>query len=256
MRKIKFNIRREVLLIAMLMVISGLIAFTTGRSGNSDAVLDVRIIIENNDGNHVLEEQDIFRLMRLDRENLQGASLKMLNLRQLEQRIRSNRWVEDADAYTDLKGNLFIEVTLRRALARFVQPDGSGAFIATDGTVMPVPQQFAVRSLLISGAKAYHLMRLDNLYQDEYGSKLMALLHALYGDEFWHAQIAQLEIAASGKINMLPQVGAQLIEFGQPEQVQNKLKKLNIFFVKILPTLGWNRYHRVNLEYENQIVAE
>jgi cell division protein FtsQ len=84
----------------------------------------------------------------------------------------------------------------------------------------------------------------------------MALLVRLHEDAFWQAQIAQLDIAANGEINMIPQVGGQLIEFGQPVEVETKLKKLGIFFTRILPTRGWNRYHRVNVEYQNQIVAE
>ncbi|MDW8332361.1 MAG: cell division protein FtsQ [Cyclobacteriaceae bacterium] len=256
MKKIKFGIRRELILTALLGVILSLIAFTTSRNGGDGVVRDVRIIIENNADNHVLEEQDVFRLMQLDRENLTGASLHTLNLRSLEQRIRSNRWVEDADVYSDLKGNLFVEVNLRRAIARFIMPDGSGAFIAADGTVMPVPQRFAVRTVLITGPRSSQLMKMENIMQDEYGMKLLNLLQTLHGDEFWRAQIAQLEILPGGKIIMHPQVGNQIIEFGQPELAEQKLKKLSIFFTRILPTRGWNRYHRVNVEYENQIVAE
>ncbi len=256
MKKTKFNIRREIVLTTVLMGLFGLIAFTTGRNGGDGVVRDVQILIENSAGNHVLEEEDVFRLMQLDRENLMGASLKTMNIRQLELRIKGNRWVEDADVYSDLKGNLFVEVTLRRAIARFVQPDGSGAFIAADGTVMPVPQRYAVRSLLLTGPGILPLMKMENLYQNEYGNKLMALLHTLYTDEFWQAQIAQLEILSSGKIYMQPQVGGQIIEFGKPEQIEERLNKLRIFFTRILPTRGWNRYHRVNVEFENQIVAE
>lgn len=255
MKKTGFSIRREVIWTVFLAGVFGLIAFTTGRSSDG-VVREVQILIENNAENHVLEEQDVFRLMQLDRENLIGASLNTLNMRQLELRIRNNRWVEDADVYSDLKGNLFIEITLRRAIARFVQPDGSGAFIAQDGTTMPIPQRYAIRSLLLTGPGTLPLMKKENLYQDAYGSKLMVLLHALNADAFWKAQITQLDIAASGKIIMHPQVGSQVIEFGKPEQIEARLNKLHIFYTRILPTRGWNRYHRVNVAYENQIVAE
>lgn len=256
MKKVKFNIRREMIWTVLLAAIFGLIAFTTGSVVGDGVVRDIRIMLENNDNNHVLEEEDIFRLMQLDRENLIGASLSTLNMRQLELRIRANRWVEDADVYSDLKGNLFVEVVLRRPIARFVQPDGSGAFIAEDGTIMPVPQRFAIRTVLVTGPATAQLMKKDNLYQDEYGNKLMALIHSLQAHAFWRAQIAQLDISTSGKIKMQPQVGSQVIEFGKPEQIEAKLNKLQIFFTRILPTRGWNRYHRVNVEFQNQIVAE
>jgi len=55
---------------------------------------------------------------------------------------------------------------------------------------------------------------------------------------------------------MLPQVGAQTIEFGTAENMEEKLKKLKIFYKEILPQMGWSRYHRVNVEYNGQLVAE
>ena len=55
---------------------------------------------------------------------------------------------------------------------------------------------------------------------------------------------------------MFPQVGGQLIEFGKPENLESKFKKLMIFYKEILPKHGWNAYERVNLEYEGQIIAE
>jgi cell division protein FtsQ len=51
-------------------------------------------------------------------------------------------------------------------------------------------------------------------------------------------------------------VGDERIEFGRPEDVEVKLKKLMIFYKEIMPRMGWNKYDRVNLEYEGQIVAE
>ena len=48
----------------------------------------------------------------------------------------------------------------------------------------------------------------------------------------------------------------QLIEFGKPDNVEVKFKKLMVFYKEILPTRGWTRYERVNLEYEGQVIAE
>jgi hypothetical protein len=57
-------------------------------------------------------------------------------------------------------------------------------------------------------------------------------------------------------ITIFPQVGDERIEFGKPENAEVKFKKLMIFYKEILPRTGWNKYNRVNLEYEGQIVTE
>jgi len=58
------------------------------------------------------------------------------------------------------------------------------------------------------------------------------------------------------RITIFPQVGDERIEFGKPDDVQEKFRKLMIFYKEILPRMGWNKYDRVNLEYEGQIVTE
>jgi len=84
----------------------------------------------------------------------------------------------------------------------------------------------------------------------------MELLAFIAEDEFWEAQIAQLDMNAKGKITFYTQVGGEEVEFGYAENIENKFNKLMIYYKDILPAKGWNTYKRVNLEYENQIVAE
>jgi cell division protein FtsQ len=84
----------------------------------------------------------------------------------------------------------------------------------------------------------------------------MEMLMIIREDDFWRAQIAQLDIDRKSRINLFPQVGGQTIEFGKPENLEVKFKKLRIFYKEILPRQGWNTYERVNLEYEGQIIAE
>jgi cell division protein FtsQ len=100
------------------------------------------------------------------------------------------------------------------------------------------------------------LLRQNNVQETEEGKQLMELLTRIRGDEFWSAQIAQLDIDSHCRINVFPQVGDEHIEFGKPDNLDTKFKKLMIFYKEILPRVGWNRYSRINLEYEGQIVAE
>jgi len=55
---------------------------------------------------------------------------------------------------------------------------------------------------------------------------------------------------------LYPQVTKQMVEFGKPEDIEVKFKKLRIFYTEILPKKGWNRYEKVNLKYRDQIIAE
>lgn len=253
--KINFNIKRELKITAILAVVFVLIAFSERKQG-SVSVKDIVIKIENIEGNQFIDESDIVDLMQLDEENLKGASLDKLNLKQIETRIKTNRFVKDAQLYSDLKGNLVVKATLRRPVARLIRNDGPDGYIAEDGTVMPVSDKFTTRVVLISGSYIRGLLSLENLNKTEETKNLMTMLDMIREDDFWRAQIAQLDIDSKGHINIMPQIGGQIIEFGVANNLETKFKKMKIFYKEILPQRGWNTYKRVNLEYEGQIIAE
>ncbi len=170
--------------------------------------------------------------------------------------MKKNPFIRSAEVYSDLKGNLMVNVSLRRPIARIVRTDGPDAYIAEDGTMMPVSEKFSSRVLLISGSFMPQILKLDNLYELEAGRQIMSMLSTIREDEFWSAQIAQLEIDKKTKITLFPQVGDETIEFGKPVDPEMKFRKLLIFYKNILPRVGWNKYNRINLEYEGQVVAE
>lgn len=253
--KVKFNIKRELKIGAALAVLFFFIGFSERKQGTV-AVKDIIIKVENVNENQFLDEEDVVDLMQLSQENIKGATLDRLNLKEIELRIKSNRFVKDAELYSDLKGNLIVKATLRRPIARIVRNDGPDGYIAEDGTIMPVSDKFTTRVVLISGSFANQLLQAENLNKFIEGQQLMEMLRIIREDEFWKAQITQLDIDSKVRVNLFPQVGGQLIEFGKPENLETKFRKLRIFYKEILPKQGWNTYERVNVEYEGQIIAE
>jgi cell division protein FtsQ len=253
--KTKINIRKEIKMVLALAALLVLIAFAE-REQHDTAVKEIAITIENLNDNHFIDEEDVRKLMQFRHENLIGASVSSINLKEVEKRIKSDKFIEDAELYGDLKGNLLVSVSVRRPIARIVRNDGPDGYIAEDGTIMPVSEKFTSRVVLVSGAYARFLLAQHNLFSTEEGQKLMKLLETIREDEFWNAQVAQLDIDSKGKVDLLMQVGAEKIEFGRAEQIEEKFDKLMIYYKEILPTKGWSKYKRVNLEYEGQIIAE
>lgn len=253
--KVKINIKRELKIVGVLVVLFGLIAFAERMKGDV-AVRDIQIKLDNVHENHFLEEEDIVDLMEFDHARLMGSSVDKLNFKEMENKIRIDPYVQDAEVYSDLKGNLTVKATLRRPVARIVRNDGPDGYIADDGTIMPVSEKFTTRVILLSGSFVRQLLKQQNMNDIEQGRQLMSMLQTINEDEFWKAQITELEIDNKGRITFFPQVGDERIEFGTPENQEVKFKKLMVFYKEIVPRVGWNKYNRVNLEYEGQIVAE
>lgn len=253
--KWNWTIRREIKVGVALIGLSFLIAFGERKQGGS-VCKNIVVEIDNLQENHFLDEADVMKLLEGSGQTIKGIGIDRINLKAIEGRLKYDKHILDAELYGDLKGNLMVEVELRRPIARIVQPDAPDAYIAEDGVIMPVSEKYSARVMLISGPFVKKLLEAEDLNKLEEGKQLMKMIEFVNEDKFWKAQIAQLDMDREGKITIYPQVTGQRVEFGKPENLEVKFKKLMIFYKEILPQRGWTKYERVNLEYEGQIIAE
>jgi len=84
----------------------------------------------------------------------------------------------------------------------------------------------------------------------------MKFLIFINNNDMWRAQIAQLSVSEDDELTLWPQVTKQLILFGHADEIDEKFKKLKLFYTEVLPKKGWNTYSYVNLKYKNQIVCK
>lgn len=253
--KWSLKIRTEVKIVVALVGVSLLIAFGE-RKQNGIVCSNIVIELENAHENHFIDEADVLNILENSGQSIIGTSIDRLNLNILESQLKSDKHILDAELYGDVKGNLMVNVDLRRPIARLVRNDGPDAYIAEDGVVMSMSDKFSSRVLLITGAIVKPLIEAGDLYATEDGIKLMEMIHFINEDEFWKAQIAQVDFDSKGKAEIYPQMTGQLVEFGRLEDIKVKFKKLLIFYKEILPQRGWTKYDRVNVEFEGQVIAE
>lgn len=171
-------------------------------------------------------------------------------------RIKSHKFVKEAQVYHDLAGNLNINIKQNRPIARIVHDHSEqDVYIDEEGHILPLSERFTARVIPITRS-LFQPAQSPSFFQDSTGRAYLNLLKFIQKDAFWKAQLAEMQIDAKGKVVFMPQVGTQTIEFGKPEEVELKFKKLLVFYKKVLPAMGWDRYRRVNLEFHDQIICE
>lgn len=253
--KWKLNIRKEVKVVVALVGVSFLIAFGERKHGGN-VVKDIVIELDNLNENHFLDEADVLKLVENSGQAIIGTGIDRINLKEIEAKLKYDRHISEAQLFGDLKGNLIVNVELRRPIARIVQSDALDAYISEDGVIMPVSEKYTSRVMLLSGPFVKKMIEMTDLKKTDEGKQILQMIDFIREDKFWKAQIAQMDIKADGKISLFPQVTGQRVEFGKAENIEEKFKKLMIFYKEILPQRGWTKYERVNLEYEGQVIAE
>jgi cell division protein FtsQ len=215
----------------------------------------VTVKIDNEFNNYFISDLEVRNILTRDgARKLEGTDADAIDLKNLEMRVRSHKFVKNAQVYRDLEGNINVSIKQNRPIARILHTD-TDAYIDGEGNVLPLSDRFTARVLPVTKsvlAPAFN----KEFFQDSVGRAYLQLIEFIEQDNFWKAQIAQMHIDAKGKVIFLPQVGNQNIEFGKPEDIDDKFRKLMVFYQKVLPVMGWDRYKRVNVEFHNQIICE
>ncbi|MEP2667702.1 MAG: cell division protein FtsQ [Cyclobacteriaceae bacterium] len=253
--KFKWNIRTEVKIAVAVVGLSLLIAFSE-RKQSGVVCKNIVVDLENTNENHFLEEADVLKIIESSGQTIIGKSIEEINLRALEAKLEQDKHISSAEMFGDVKGNLTVNVTLRRPIARLIRTDGPDAYVAEDGKVMETSEKYSARIILVSGDIVKKMINNGDLNTTEEGMELMAMIEYINKDKFWKAQVAQLDFNRSGKVFIYPQVTGQVVEFGLPKDIELKFQKLMIFYKEILPQMGWTKYDRVNVEFEGQVIAE
>ena len=253
MKLLKINKNGKGLLIVFLVL--GLLIFGLNKQSELSCQ-SINVEILNQYDNYFLNKSEIIRLITKNgKRTILDQKARNLNLLALEQEIKANKFVKSAEVFIGYDGVLNVKAIQRRPIARVVRDKLPDAYIDKEGFVLPVSDQFTARVPIISGVFSDKIIN-NGLNTKGFSEQLLFLLNLINQDEFLGSMIVHLIISEEGRVNLLTQIGKQILEFGNLSKIEDKLDKIKIVYKKILPLKGWNDYSRINLEFEGQIICE
>jgi len=247
--------KRNLITSISTIVLFSLIAFVEKETSEKE-IKDIIINIKDEYGTHFIDEGDVSRLMSAGHtDSVRGKLADEINLKELEHRIKSNKFVKTVQVYKDFKGNILVDLEQCRPVARVIQTNGPQAYIEEHGKILPVSDKFTARVLIVGGDGAGKLLDSTFRVSDE-GKNVLGMLQQIDSDPFLKAQISEINRNRNGELEIYPQVGNEKILFGKPEEWEAKFKKMKIYYKKILQVSGYNRYKTINLKFQDQIICE
>ena len=67
--------------------------------------------------------------------------------------------------------------------------------------------------------------------------------------------IEQINVTPKQELELVPRVGSHILFLGKAEDYNEKFRKLQTFYEKVLSQVGWNKYERISVEFNNQIIC-
>jgi cell division protein FtsQ len=225
----------------------------------------LNVKISDRTGNYFIEEKDVINMLNDKGEKLVGQTIEAINVNFLEDFFQMNPLVKQANVYRTIDGTLNVAITQRNPIVRVINKQHESFYIDEEGSVMPLSDKYTAHVMVASGdiALSYTKLKAAQNKGDKPNNvnnssqqflDLFTLASYIYHDKFWQAQIEQIYVSR-GTFKLIPRVGTHLIEFGTVDDHEKKFRNLKALYEQGLPVAGWNKYSKINLKYNNQVIC-
>ena len=202
------------------------------------------LITVDNDENGNLGKENITELLDKEGLNPYGYISDSIRCTVIENCINEISLVRDCQVYKTADRYVAIEIDCKIPILKVNDINGNEYYIDSDGNI-------------ITGVhKALHLpVATGHISEEMQSTELKEMACAIYGSRFWLAQTEQIHFEKNGNIILVPRVGGHIIEFGKAENITGKLDKLYTFYTKGLNAIGWDKYEKLNIEFNDKVIC-
>lgn len=206
---------------------------------------EVKIDINNCETAGFLNADEIKRMLQSNKMYPLGKPMGDIDARVIEESLRKNPFVEEAECYKTQSGHVCIMLKQRTPVAHVMLSNIENYYVDSKGNILP-SSRFATDVIIATGAITKNYAK----------KKLVNVANEIVNDSFWQNQIEQINILPDGSVELVPRVGDHIIYLGAPVGIGKKLVRMRKFYQFGLNKVGWNKYSYISVEFDNQIICK
>ncbi|MCL1822287.1 MAG: hypothetical protein FWG22_05650, partial [Prolixibacteraceae bacterium] len=222
-------------------------------SAETSSVTCSEISVFNEEKNEArLDKAEVIRLANSAGEEILGRRLKDINAEEIKKAVETSSIIERAHVYKTVvrdsskyRGTLGVKVKYRKPALRVIS-DKESYYLDVDGNKFPTSTDYSVNVMLVSG----------NVKEEAVREQILPFVLHIADDKFWSSQIKQIFVNNNKELLLTPLVGNHIIEFGEATDYKKKLRNLMAFYEQVLQGKNWDKYEKISLKYNGQIVAK
>ncbi|MCO6496459.1 MAG: hypothetical protein J5I50_02230 [Chitinophagaceae bacterium] len=254
-KKIKFP--AWIKLTVWILAAAGILIVTASAIGSGDkkVVRDVQVKISGETDHTFISKEKVFGLLeKAGAGSLQNRPVRSLDMNSLENELRAHPWIKNAELYVDNNNILRINVEQNEPVVRVFDVNGKSFYFSTDLDILPLSDLYTARVPVFTG---FPVVKKEMSAADStLAQSVVTVSEYLLSHSFWMSQIDEVTITQSGKFEMIPKLGEQVIRFGGADDTEAKFSKLLAFYKQVHSRTGWNLYSVIDVQYKGQVVAE
>ncbi len=175
-----------------------------------------------------------------------------IDLKLLEAKLEKNIWIDNVELFFDKNAVLHIDVIERTPLMRVFKQNGNSFYLDSKNLVLPLSNDYSAKVPVFTG---FGNSTSFNAKDSALLQPMNVLATYIVNNEFWMAQLQQINIVNDNQFELIPTIGNHTILFGDTSNMANKFDRLFKFYKTVSSKIGFDKYHTLNLKFNNQIVA-
>ena len=210
-----------------------------------ETCMGVELVINDSIDYGFISNREDLRILNGKKLSPVGKKIGEINTRVLEEELKKHPLIGNAECFRTSSNCIGIEITQRLPILRIMASNGENYYIDDKAHVMPIPTSSTANVAIVTGqvTKAFA------------SKELYELGMFLQKHPLWLAQIQQINVTSAKELELIPLVGNHVIFLGKAGNYEEKFNRLKTFYKKGLNKVGWNKYSRISLEFNNQIIC-
>ena len=226
------------ILLVFVSIFSIGILYASNYFNNSRVIEEIDVVIQPNSSFYISSDsikESVKRYIYTTKDSI--------SISKIEDELDKNSFVEKSQVYTMVSNKLFVNVKQKEPVARVITND-SIFYLDKNSNFMSLSKLHSADVPIIFGF---------NQFSDlDYLTKVSLMIR---DDKFLNQNITQIIINENQEINLKLSGLNTFIELGYNNKLEKKIQNLKAFYNRAIRKNDMEKYKKVNLQFENQVVA-
>lgn len=249
------KVRNIILRLSLIFFFGGFFVLVVFAKANRETRVAEKLVVhvDQKDGLFFLDKSQVVEMLteRFDTDQ----KIDLLKLEKIEKFLERIPHVSNAEAYVDNNNQLNISIYQRKPVARVLAANGINFYVDANGIKFPLSPNYTAKVPLITGVIPEKSSKVDSV-RSSVVKDALSVIHFVSDKPFWAAQIAQLNINEMKEIECIPRMGSHIIQLGDNKTLEDKFRRLDIFYSEVLNRTGWDTFKIISVQYKNQIICK
>lgn len=217
-----------------------LYAFTSAKNGQRKVAKPTIEFLDEQ--KPFITHENVSKLLIQNREPVTSVPKETLDLNTLELSLNSNAMIEKAEVFLDVNGNFSAIIKQKKPIARVLKSDSY--YVDSKGGFMPLSSNFTARVPMVTGTVSK-----KNL------NTVFAIASRIDADDFLKKNVVEIHQNENESIDLKLRQCKFTVQIGTLEYLDKKINNLKAFYKKATQDKSLDKYSKVNLQFENQVVC-